>query len=177
MGGENRNAVFPPGDAFMHRLAAPDTDACDVDNLGRSGSDAGDLGVEDLNVGDLHRVASHGASDTKRELHATDDVAGGAGTNRIRHVTNRYLTDFDDAPRVRTLFAPSVAHADPITIREVLKRSCTGGHREVGSDHAPGGPEDEICFRENTRHLSPACTSAVTAYKREQKLKRVTEVR
>lgn len=75
------------------------------------------------------------------------------------------------------LLVPTVAQADPSAIREVLKRSCTGDYLEHCGDHAPGGPEVEACFRENIKKLTPACASAITAYKREQKVKRATEVR
>ncbi len=74
-----------------------------------------------------------------------------------------------------SLLAPAAAHADPSAMREVLKRSCTGDYLEYCGDHAPGGPEVEACFRENMKKLTPACASAITAYKREQKVKRVTE--
>ena len=73
------------------------------------------------------------------------------------------------------LVAPASAQADPAAIREVLKRSCTGDYLEHCGDHAPGGPEVEACFRENMKKLTPACAAAITAFKREQKVKRVTE--
>ncbi|GJD32376.1 hypothetical protein PMNALOAF_3645 [Methylobacterium adhaesivum] len=71
--------------------------------------------------------------------------------------------------------APLAAQADPAAMRDVLKRSCTGDYFEFCGDHAPGGPEVEACFRTNMKNLSSACASAITAFKREQKVKRVSE--
>lgn len=65
MRGENRIAVFPPDDAFMHRIAVPGTDAGDVDNLVRRDSDVGNRDVRGLDAGGLHCVVSHDTSDSE----------------------------------------------------------------------------------------------------------------
>jgi len=69
----------------------------------------------------------------------------------------------------------AAAQADPDSLRETLKRSCTGDYLEFCGDHPPGGPEVEACFRTNMKNLSPACASAITAFKRDKRVKRVSE--
>lgn len=73
------------------------------------------------------------------------------------------------------VFAPIAAQAETASLREVLKRACTGDYFEFCGDHEPGGPEVEACFRTNMKNLSPTCASAITAFKREQKVKRVSD--
>lgn len=74
--------------------------------------------------------------------------------------------------------APVLSHAESSPAREALKRSCTGDYMELCSEFAPGGPEVEACFRANMKKLSPDCSSAITAYKKEQKAtRRVSEAR
>ena len=77
-----------------------------------------------------------------------------------------------------TLVMPVAASAEPASIRELLKLSCTGDYLEHCSMHAPGGPEVEACFKANMKNLSPGCSAAITAYKQEKRAtKRVSEVR
>ena len=74
--------------------------------------------------------------------------------------------------------APAVSLAESSPAREALKRACTGDYMELCSDFAPGGPEVEACFRTNMKKLSPDCSTAITAYKKEQKTTRkVSEAR
>ncbi|MGC5777668.1 hypothetical protein [Methylobacterium sp. NFXW15] len=74
--------------------------------------------------------------------------------------------------------APAVSLAESSPAREALKRACTGDYMELCSDFAPGGPEVEACFRTNMKKLSPDCSTAITAYKKEQKATRkVSEAR
>jgi hypothetical protein len=73
------------------------------------------------------------------------------------------------------VLTPIAAQAEPASMREVLKRACTGDYFEFCGDHEPGGPEVEACFRTNMKNLSSACASAITAFKREQKVKRVSD--
>lgn len=74
--------------------------------------------------------------------------------------------------------APMVAAAESSPAREALKRACTGDYMELCSAYAPGGPEVEACFRANMKNLSSDCSTAITAYKKEQKAtRRVSEAR
>jgi len=73
------------------------------------------------------------------------------------------------------VLAPIAAQAQATSMREVLKRACTGDYFEFCGDHDPGGPGVEGCFRSNMKKLSPACASAITAFKRKQKVKRVSD--
>lgn len=74
--------------------------------------------------------------------------------------------------------APLPVLAQQSPAREALKRACTGDYMEYCSEHAPGGPEVEACFKANLKKLTPACSSAITAYKQEQRTtRRVSEVR
>lgn len=66
------------------------------------------------------------------------------------------------------LVMPGAASAEPASIRELLKLSCTGDYLEHCSMHAPGGPEVEACFKANLRKLSPPCAQAISAYRREK---------
>jgi hypothetical protein len=71
---------------------------------------------------------------------------------------------------------PAAALAQQSPARDALKRACTGDYMEYCSEHAPGGPEVEACFKTNLKKLSPACTAAITAYKQEQRAtRRVSE--
>ncbi|GJD45786.1 hypothetical protein AFCDBAGC_3663 [Methylobacterium cerastii] len=81
-------------------------------------------------------------------------------------------------PRLRTallaagLFAlPGAGLAQTNPLREVLKLNCTGDYLEHCSEHPPGGPAVEACFRANLKKLSPDCASAITRYKRETKVR------
>ena len=70
--------------------------------------------------------------------------------------------------------APAAGLAQQSPAREALKRACTGDYMEYCSEHAPGGPEVEACFKSNLKKLSPA----ITAYKQEQRsTRRVSEAR
>lgn len=74
------------------------------------------------------------------------------------------------------LVAPVAALAEPSPAREALKRFCTSDYMEHCSEHPPGGPEVEACFRANLKKLSPGCAGAITAFKRERKTTRqITE--
>ncbi len=74
--------------------------------------------------------------------------------------------------------APVAALAQQSPAREALKRACTGDYMELCSEHAPGGPEVEACFKANLKKLTPACSAAITAYKQEQRApRRVSEAR
>lgn len=71
---------------------------------------------------------------------------------------------------------PAAAFAQQSPAREALKRACTGDYMTHCSEHPPGGPEVEACFRVNIRKLTPGCATAITAYKQEQRAtKRVSE--
>ena len=79
-------------------------------------------------------------------------------------------------PRFRTarlavglLALPSAGLAQTNPLREVLKLNCTGDYLEHCSEHPPGGPAVEACFRANLSKLSPDCAAAITLYKRETK--------
>ncbi|AWN37434.1 MULTISPECIES: hypothetical protein [Methylobacterium] len=73
---------------------------------------------------------------------------------------------------------PAAALAQQSPARDALKRACTGDYMEYCSEHAPGGPEVEACFKANMKKLTPACSSAITAYKQEQRAtRRVSEAR
>ena len=74
--------------------------------------------------------------------------------------------------------APAAALAQQSPARDALKRACTGDYMELCSEHAPGGPEVEACFKANMKKLSPACSAAIAAYKQEQRTtRRVSEAR
>ncbi len=74
--------------------------------------------------------------------------------------------------------APAAALAESSPARDALKRSCTGDYMEYCSEFAPGGPEVEACFRTNMKKLSAECSTAIVAYKKEQKATRkVSEAR
>lgn len=76
------------------------------------------------------------------------------------------------------LAVPTLALAESSPAREALKRYCTGDYMEHCSEHQPNTPELEACFRTNMKLLTPGCSSAITAYKREQKTtKHVSEAR
>lgn len=66
------------------------------------------------------------------------------------------------------LALPVAASAQPASIRDILKVSCTGDYLEHCSMHAPGGPEVEACFKANFRRLSPPCAKAITTYRRQR---------
>ena len=79
-------------------------------------------------------------------------------------------------PRFRTailavgLFAlPTIGLAQTAAIREALKQNCTGDYLEHCSEHPPGGPAVEACFRANLSRLSPECAGTIALYKRETK--------
>jgi hypothetical protein len=75
-------------------------------------------------------------------------------------------------------FGPAAAFAEQSPAREALKQHCTGDYMDYCSAYAPGGPEVEACFKANLKNLSPGCSSAITAYKKEQRAtKRVSEAR
>lgn len=83
------------------------------------------------------------------------------------------MSQFKPALAALALVAlPFAAVAEQSPAREALKRYCTGDYMEHCSEHAPGTPELEACFRTNMKKLSPGCASAITAYKREQKAPR-----
>ncbi|GAN52204.1 hypothetical protein ME121_6324 [Methylobacterium sp. ME121] len=73
---------------------------------------------------------------------------------------------------------PAAAFAEQSPAREALKQYCTGDYMDFCSAYAPGGPEVEACFKANLKKLSPNCSAAITAYKKEQRAtKRVSEAR
>lgn len=79
---------------------------------------------------------------------------------------------------VGLLAIPAVAAAQQSPIREALKQHCTGDYLEHCSEYPPGGPEVEGCFRANLKKLSPECSAAIGAYKRDRKAARqITEAR
>ncbi|MCJ2135636.1 cysteine rich repeat-containing protein [Methylobacterium sp. J-026] len=63
----------------------------------------------------------------------------------------------------------AAAFAEPSPAREALKQHCTGDYMDYCSAYAPGGPEVEACFKANLKNLTPGCSAAITAYKKEQK--------
>ena len=65
---------------------------------------------------------------------------------------------------------PVPGFAQQSASQEVLKRSCTADYLEHCSEFAPGGSEVEMCFKEKASRLSPGCSSAILAYKQEQKM-------
>jgi len=67
------------------------------------------------------------------------------------------------------LVAASPALAESSPARDALKRFCTGDYMEHCSQYSPGGPEVEACFKANMRKLTPGCSQAIVAYKRERK--------
>lgn len=64
---------------------------------------------------------------------------------------------------------PTLSLAQQSVSQEILKRYCTGDYLEHCGQFAPGGPEVETCFREKAKSLSPNCSTAITAYRQEQK--------
>ena len=72
------------------------------------------------------------------------------------------------------LAIPSVVAAQTPAMREALKQNCTGDYLEHCSEHPPGGPAVEACFRANLAKLSPGCAAAIAVYKRETKATRRT---
>lgn len=73
---------------------------------------------------------------------------------------------------------PAAAFADQSPARAALKQYCTGDYMDFCSAYAPGGPEVEACFKANLKKLSPNCSAAITAYKKEQRAtKRYSEAR
>lgn len=73
---------------------------------------------------------------------------------------------------------PAAAFAEQSPAREALKQYCTGDYMDFCSAYAPGGPEVEACFKANLKKLSPNCSAAITAYKKEQRVtKRFSEAR
>lgn len=70
---------------------------------------------------------------------------------------------------IGVLLVPGMSLAQQSPAHEALKRHCTGDYMEHCSAFAPGGPEVEMCFKEKARKLSPDCSSAILAYKQEQK--------
>ncbi|MEL6064675.1 MULTISPECIES: hypothetical protein [unclassified Methylobacterium] len=76
------------------------------------------------------------------------------------------------------ILGPVAARAEQSPAREALKQYCTGDYMDYCSAYAPGGPEVEACFKANLKNLSPNCSAAITAYKKEQRAtKRVSEAR
>ena len=76
------------------------------------------------------------------------------------------------------VLGPMAASAEPSPAREALKQHCTGDYMDYCSAYAPGGPEVEACFKANLKNLSPGCSTAITAYKKEQRAtKRISEAR
>ena len=88
-------------------------------------------------------------------------------------------------PRLRTailaaalLALPTAGLAQTTAVREVLKQNCTSDYLEHRSEHPPGGPAVEACFRANLKKLSPDCAAAIALYKRETKgARRISETR
>ncbi|MCJ2006524.1 hypothetical protein MKK70_12150 [Methylobacterium sp. E-041] len=87
-------------------------------------------------------------------------------------------------PRLRTMILaagllaiPGLGLAQTSSIREALKQNCTGDYLEHCSEHPPGGPAVEACFRANLSKLSPECAAAIALYKRETKGRRISEGR
>lgn len=55
---------------------------------------------------------------------------------------------------------------DEAPYRAELKRHCTGDYLSLCSEHSPGGPEVQACFKKNKARLSRDCSAAITVFQK-----------
>ena len=68
---------------------------------------------------------------------------------------------------VAVCLLPTVALAQEIGEREMLKQHCTGDYLTHCGEFAPDTPEVKACFRAKTKLLSANCAAAIAYYQKK----------